>query len=179
MTHILLTLAAVIAMSSTTNFYSFSLNDINGKDHPLDQYKNKVVLVVNVASFCGYTKQYAGLEELYQKYKEKGFVVLGVPSNDFGAQEPGTNEEIKEFCSTKYSVTFPLLSKVEVKGDNKTALYAWLTASKEDPDVDTEVQWNFEKFLIGKDGQIVNRYASNITPQNAELITAIEAALAK
>lgn len=179
MAQFLLTLAIVLTMNQATNFHSFVLNDINGAPQSMEQYKNKVVLVVNVASHCGYTKQYAGLEELYQKYKSKGLVILGVPSNDFGSQEPGTNEEIKEFCSTKYSVTFPMMSKVNVKGENKIALYSWLTSTGEDSEVDNEVQWNFEKFLIGKNGEIMKRYESNITPQNETLVADIEAALAK
>lgn len=149
---------------------------IDGKPVDLASYKGKVVLVVNVASRCGYTKQYAGMQKLYDTYKDKGFVILGFPANDFGAQEPGSDAEIAEFCSTKYGVTFPMFSKITVKGSAKAPLYQALT---EAADPKGEVAWNFEKFLIGKDGAVIGRFKSGVAPDSPELATAIEAALAK
>ena len=149
---------------------------IDGKPVDLASYKDKVVLVVNVASRCGYTKQYAGMQKLYDTYKDKGFVILGFPANDFGAQEPGSDAEIAEFCSTKYGVTFPMFSKITVKGAGKAPLYQALT---EAADPKGEVAWNFEKFLIGKDGTVIGRFKSGVAPESPELAKAIEAALAK
>lgn len=151
------------------------MKGIDGKDLDLAQYKGKVVLVVNVASKCGYTPQYKGLEELYGKYGKDGLVVLGVPSNDFGKQEPGTEEEISKFCTTNYKVTFPMTAKVVVKGDDKTELYKRLTAATDKK----EVGWNFEKFLIGRDGKVVGRYKSNVAPEGDELTKAVKAELEK
>src|SRR5882757_2234451 len=138
---------------AATNIYEFTLNSIDGAPAPLSTYKGKVVLLVNVASKCGYTPQYAGLEKLYEKYKGKGFVIVGVPANNFGGQEPGTNEEIKTFCSRNYNVTFPMMSKVSVKGKDQTALYTYLTGQ-----TGGDIQWNFTKFLIDKKGNIVSRF---------------------
>ena len=152
------------------------MKSIDGKPVDLAAYKGKVVLVVNVASQCGYTRQYAGLQKLYDAYKDKGFVILGFPANDFGAQEPGTDAQIAEFCSTKFGVTFPMFSKITVKGSGKAPLYEALTTSAEPAG---EVSWNFEKFLIGKDGSVVGRFKSGVAPDAAELTKAIEAALAK
>jgi len=149
---------------------------IDGKPVDLASYQGKVVLVVNVASRCGYTGQYAGLQKLYDTYKDKGFVILGFPANDFGAQEPGSDAEIATFCSSKYGVTFPMFSKVTVKGPNKPALYAALLAAAQPT---SDIAWNFEKFLIGKDGVVVGRYKSGVKPDAAELTQAIDAALAK
>lgn len=157
--------------------YSFTMKDINGKDTRLSEYEGKVVLVVNVASRCGFTPQYDGLEKLYQKFKDKGFVVLGFPANDFLWQEPGTDEEIKLFCSTKYNVTFPLFSKISVKGKNKHPLYQWLTSKETNPEFSGDVSWNFNKFLIGRKGAVVARFGSRVTPESEDLQTAIEAAL--
>jgi glutathione peroxidase len=155
------------------------MKTIDGADQPLSAYAGKVVLIVNVASFCGYTKQYAPLEKLYRTYKDRGLVILGFPANDFGAQEPGTEEEIKEFCSTKFDVTFPMFAKITVKGPDKHPLYAWLTSGGGNASLAGEVAWNFEKFLIGKDGAIVGRFTSKVDPMSAELVSAVEAALAK
>ena len=149
---------------------------IDGTSVDLASYRGKVVLVVNVASRCGYTRQYAGLQALYDAYKDRGLVVLGFPANDFGAQEPGSDADIREFCSTRYGVTFPMFSKITVKGPGKAALYRALTESAEPPG---EVSWNFEKFLIGKDGMVVGRYKSGVAPDDPGLASAIEAALAK
>ncbi len=168
---VLQTLAAAAA-----SLYDIKLKDIDGKDTTLAAYKGKTVLIVNVASKCGYTKQYTGLEATYQKYKDQGFVVLGFPCNQFGGQEPGTNEEIKQFCSSKFNVTFPLYDKIEVNGANRHPLYVAL-AGKESP-FPGDIKWNFNKFLIGKDGTILKRFDSKVTPESEELTKAIEAALA-
>ena len=151
------------------------LKDIDGKDTSLKAYEGKVVLVVNVASRCGYTPQYKGLEAVYEKYKGKGFVVLGFPCNQFGAQEPGTAEEIKTFCSSKYNVSFPLFSKIEVNGPNRHPLYVAL-AGKDSPFAG-DIKWNFSKFLIGRDGKILKRFEPGTTPESPELTGAIDAAL--
>jgi glutathione peroxidase len=151
---------------------------IDGKEMNLADHKGKVVLFVNVASKCGYTSQYTGMQALYEKYKDKGFVLIGVPSNDFGAQEKGTNEEIAKFCSTKYQVTFPMLAKQTVKGEGKSELYQSLTAGDVKPKGKGEISWNFEKILVDKKGEVVGRYASKVTPDSDELTKAIEAALA-
>ncbi|MCX6141493.1 MAG: glutathione peroxidase [Candidatus Kapabacteria bacterium] len=160
-----------------TSLNDFELRDIDGKMVNLSDYSGKVVVVVNVASFCGYTKQYATLEKLYEAYKDKGLVVLGFPANDFGAQEPGTEEEIKSFCSTKYKVSFPLFSKIVVKGQDKAPLYTWLTSGDGNASLVGEVGWNFEKFLIGKDGKIKGRYKSNVDPMSEAFIKDVESAL--
>jgi len=148
---------------------------IDGKEVNLADYKGKVVLFVNVASKCGYTPQYTGMQTLYDKYSKDGFVLIGVPSNDFGAQEKGTNEEIAKFCSTNYKVTFPMLAKQPVKGEGKSALYEALTTNAP---TKGEVSWNFEKFLVNKQGEVVGRYKSKVAPDAEELTMAIEAALA-
>lgn len=158
------------------NIYDIPVKDIDGKKTTLAAYKGKAVLIVNVASRCGYTKQYTGLEAIHQKYKEKGFVVLGFPCNQFGGQEPGTNEEIKEFCSSKFNVTFPLFDKIEVNGANRHPLYVAL-AGQESP-FPGDIKWNFNKFLVGKDGRILKRFDSGVTPESEEMTKAIEAALA-
>lgn len=157
---------------AASSIYEFTLNDIDGKPMPLQSLQGKAVLVVNVASQCGYTPQYAGLEALYQKYKDRGFVIVGVPANNFGGQEPGTNQEIKQFCSRKYSVTFPMLAKVSVKGADMTPLYQYLTSTR-----GGDVKWNFTKFLIGKDGRVLARFEPAVAPDAAELTAAVEKAL--
>ena len=149
---------------------------VDGKAFDLDSLKGKVVLIVNVASRCGYTGQYAGLQKLYDAYKDKGLVVLGFPANEFGAQEPGSDAEIAQFCSTKYGVTFPMFSKIVVKGSGIAPLYKTLTEASNPAG---DVKWNFEKFLIGRDGAIIGRYKSGVGPDDAELKGEIEAALAK
>ena len=162
----------VMSLSAASNVHEFTLNSIDGKPTPLANFNGKVVLIVNVASRCGYTPQYAGLEKLYQKYKDQGFVIVGIPANNFGGQEPGTNEEIATFCSRNYSVTFPMMAKVSVKGDDITPLYQYLTTEK-----GGDVKWNFTKFLIGKDGKIADRFESKVVPDSPELAAAIESAL--
>ena len=133
----------------------FKVQSLEGKDVDLGQYKGKVVLIVNVASKCGFTKQYTALESLYTKYSDRGFVILGFPCNQFGGQEPGSAEDIRKFCTSKYSVTFPLMAKVEVNGDGACDLYKYLTGLDAKPKGAGKVKWNFEKFLVGRDGQVV------------------------
>jgi len=152
----------------------YKLKDINDKEVDLAQYKGKVVLLVNVASQCGYTTQYKGLQELHDAYKDQGVVVIGIPANEFGGQEPGSNAEIAKFCSTKYSVTFPMMAKVVVKGTGKTPLYEYLTGKDSNPDFAGEVGWNFEKFLIGKSGKVVGRYKSGVEPMSDTVVAAIK-----
>jgi glutathione peroxidase len=158
------------------SIHDIAVKDIDGKDTTLSAYKGKVLLIVNVASRCGYTPQYKALEAVYEKYKDKGLAVLGFPCNQFGGQEPGTNEEIKQFCSSKYNVTFPLFDKIEVNGANRHPLYVAL-AGKESP-YPGDIKWNFGKFLIGRDGKIIKRFDSAIKPDAPEMTAAIEAALA-
>ncbi len=158
----------------------YKLTDIDGKEYDLSKLKGKVVLIVNVASECGYTPQYKGLQELYEKYEKDGLVVVGVPSNEFGKQEPGTDKEIKEFCSTKYKVTFPMMSKVVIKGDKQILLYKTLVEATPDKTGKVvQVGWNFEKFLIGRDGKISGRFKSAIVPTGEELTKAIKVELDK
>ena len=163
--------ASAMAASSV---YDFTLKSIDGKSTPLSDFKGKVVLLVNVASKCGYTPQYTALEALYEKYKDRDFVIVGVPANNFGGQEPGTNEEIKTFCKSKYSVTFPMMGKVSVKGADQTPLYQFLTASETDSKFAGDIKWNFTKFLISKDGKIVNRFESKVTPDDPQVTAAVE-----
>jgi len=157
---------------AASSIYEFSLKTIDGTPAPLSAYKGKVVLLVNVASKCGYTPQYAGLEKLYEKFKDRGLVIVGVPANNFGAQEPGTNEEIRTFCTRNYNVSFPMMSKVSVKGADTTPLYGYLTAQ-----TGGDIKWNFTKFLIDKKGNIVSRFESAVTPEAPELVGAIERSL--
>ena len=156
-----------------SSLYSFTLNSIDGKPAPLAEYKGKVVLIVNVASQCGYTPQYSALEAIYEKYKDQGFVILGFPANNFGAQEPGTNEEIKTFCSRKYSVKFPMYAKISVKGDDQAPLYAYLT-KQTGPGITGDIKWNFTKFLVDKNGNVVQRFEPAVTPDSKEVTSAIE-----
>jgi glutathione peroxidase len=161
-----------MCLAAASSVYDFTLNSIDGPPAPLAAYKGKVLLLVNVASKCGFTPQYTALEALYEKYKDKGLVVIGFPANNFLAQEPGTNEEIKAFCSRKYNVTFPMYSKISVKGDDKAPLYQFLTEQK-----GGEITWNFTKFLVGRDGTIIARFEPKVTPDSPEVIAAIEKAL--
>jgi glutathione peroxidase len=156
---------------------NFKMKSLDEKEIDLAQYQGKVILIVNVASKCGNTPQYKGLQELYQKYGKEGFVVLGVPANEFGSQEPGSNEEIAKFCSSKYHVTFPMLAKVVVKGDGICPLYKYLTDKETDPKFGGPIPWNFEKFLIGRDGKIVNRFNHRVKPESDTVVKAIEEAL--
>jgi glutathione peroxidase len=171
-----LAMIAATAMADESKIYAIPLKDIDGKDASLKAYAGKAVLAVNVASKCGYTRQYSGLEALWRKYKDKGLVVVGFPCNDFGSQEPGTTEEIKAFCSTKFDVTFPLYEKLHVKGPEQHPLYAELTGPQSP--APGPVKWNFGKFLIGRDGKILARFDSKVEPDSEELAKAIEDALA-
>jgi glutathione peroxidase len=175
-----LLLLAVLALSATalaepatrpSGPLDFVVKDIDGKDFDLAQLKGKVVLIVNVASKCGYTPQYAGLEKLYEANKDAGLVIVGFPANNFKGQEPGNNDEIKQFCTSKYNVTFPMMSKISVKGDDKHPLYQLLTGEK------GEVTWNFNKFLIGRDGKLIEHFDSKAKPDDEKLTGAIENAL--
>ena len=157
--------------------YDFEPQSISGQPAPLSAYKGKVLLLVNVASKCGFTPQYKGLEALYEKYKDQGLVVIGFPANNFGAQEPGTNEEIQTFCSRTYHVAFPMMSKISVKGEDIAPLYHFLTDPQANPKTGGEIKWNFTKFLVGKDGAILERFEPKVTPESAELTGAVERAL--
>jgi len=163
-------------MSTIQNIsiYDFTLNDIDGNKQSLMQYKGKVLLIVNVASLCGFTHQYKGLQNLYETYKDRGFMVLGFPANNFAQQEPGTNGEIKEFCSANFHVTFPLFSKISVKGDDIHPLFRLLTDKNFNPKFASEITWNFNKFLIDKNGKIAARFDSGDTPESEEVKNAIE-----
>jgi|SRR5579872_6794773 len=167
----LLTMATSLVAGS--GLYSFTLNSIDGKPAPLADYKGKVVLIVNVASRCGYTPQYSALEAIYEKYKSQGFVILGFPANNFGAQEPGSNEEIKTFCSRKYNVTFPMYSKISVKGEDQAPLYAYLT-KETGAGITGDIKWNFTKFLVDRDGNVVQRFEPAVTPDSKDVTEAIE-----
>ncbi len=169
----MLILASVLTSGS---FYSFKVDTIDGKAVELSKYKGSVVLVVNVASKCGLTPQYAGLESMYKNYKDKGFVVLGFPANEFGRQEPGTNAQIKEFCAATYKVNFPMFSKIVVKGEGIHPLYSWLL---QQTDNKADIEWNFAKFLIGRDGNVIARYSPKTKPDDATLVAALESALAQ
>lgn len=171
-----LMVAQIVSAQTNTSLYDIPLKDIDGKDTSLKAYQGKVLLVVNVASHCGFTPQYESLEAIQKKYEAKGFTVVGFPCNDFGAQEPGTADEIKQFCSSKYSVTFPLFEKLHVKGPEQHPLYAALTG-KQSP-FPGDIKWNFGKFVIGKDGKILKRFDSQVKPDSQQVTSAIESALA-
>lgn len=161
-------------LSKSKPLYDFKMKDIDGKDVKLKKYKGNVLLIVNTASKCGYTPQYEGLQAMYDKYKAQGFYVLGFPANNFGGQEPGTESEIKEFCTSKYKVTFPMFAKISVKGDDQDSLYKYLTSKDTDPQFGGDITWNFNKFLIDRDGNIVARFSSKDTPQSEAVTQAIE-----
>jgi glutathione peroxidase len=169
-------LLAQIVSAQTKSLYAIPLKDIDGKDTSLKAYQGKVLLIVNVASKCGFTPQYKGLEAIQKKYQAQGFTVLGFPCNDFGSQEPGTPEEIKQFCSSTYDVTFPLFEKLHVKGNEQHPLYTALTG-KESP-FPGDIKWNFGKFVIGRDGKILKRFDSQAKPESPQVTEAIESALA-
>ena len=158
---------------------NFKVNNIEGKKVDLEDYEGNVVLIVNTASQCGLTPHYAGLQKMYEKYKDKGFVVLGFPCNQFGKQEPGTNAEIKQFCTSKYSVDFPMFSKIDVNGADADPLYKYLTSKDVKPAGKGNVSWNFEKFLVDRDGNLIHRFAPRTKPSDPELVQAVEAQLAK
>jgi glutathione peroxidase len=166
-------LGALVAMSvfAASSVHDFEMKSISGDEVSLADYQGKVLLMVNVASRCGFTPQYEGLQALHERYKDKGVVVMGFPANNFGGQEPGSDAEIKTFCSRTYGVDFPMFSKISVKGADKHPLYQYLTAGGE------EVPWNFTKFLVGKDGKVIKRFAPDVEPMAGELTSAIDAAL--
>lgn len=156
------------------SFYDFKVNDIDGKEFDLSSLRGKKVLVVNVASKCGLTPQYEKLQQLYEKYKDRNFVVIGFPANNFNGQEPGTNEEIKSFCVLNYDVTFPMMGKIDVVGKNKAPIYKWLTEKSENGKMDAEVQWNFQKFMIDENGQLVDVIPPREDPFSDRIIRWIE-----
>lgn len=170
-------LVANAAPKSPSSIYDFTMKDIKGNDYDLSQLRGKVVMIVNVASRCGFTPQYEGLQAIYTKYQDQGFVILGFPANNFKGQEPGTNEEIKTFCSTKYNVSFPLFSKISVKGADQHPFYKFLTDKETDSQFAGDITWNFNKFLIGRDGKIVARFDSPDKPESEKVASAIENAL--
>jgi len=170
--------AKMAAAPKEKSVLEFTMKDIDGKDVKLSKYKGNVIMFVNTASKCGYTPQYEGLEKIYEKYKDKGFVILGFPANNFGAQEPGTESEIKEFCTLKYHVSFPMFSKISVKGDDQHPLYGFLTNKESDPDFAGDITWNFNKFLVDKSGKVVARFSSKDTPESETVTAAIEKYLA-
>lgn len=163
-------------MPAASPLYNFKVESIDNKPVTLSDYQGKVLLMVNVASQCGYTPQYTGLESLYEKYRDKGLVVMGFPANNFGSQEPGSNDEIKTFCSRKYSVKFPLFSKMSVTGSDESPLYQYLT-KQANPKTAGDIKWNFTKFLVDKSGNVIARFEPNVTPDSPEVISAIEKAL--
>jgi glutathione peroxidase len=169
-----LILASAMAMSPTT-IYDFKMDNIDGKTVELSKYKGQILLVVNVASKCGNTPQYEGLEAMYKKYKEQGFAILGFPANEFGGQEPGTNAQIKEFCEATYKVDFPMFSKIVVKGDGIHPLYQWLI---QQTDNKADIEWNFAKFVVGRDGKVIARFSPKTQPNDTKLVGTIETALA-
>ena len=169
-------LMSLTAMGASS-VHEFSLKAIDGKPVPLSNFKGQIMLVVNVASQCGYTPQYEGLEKLYETYKSRGFVITGFPANNFGGQEPGTDTEIQTFCRSKYGVTFPMFSKISVAGGDKAPLYGFLTDRASNPKTGGEIQWNFTKFLIDRDGKVLQRFEPEVEPLSRELVSAVEAAL--
>lgn len=172
---LLISLLMAINLTSerTDSVYEYELKTIDGENISLEEYKGDVLLIVNTASECGNTPQYEGLQQMYEKYEERGFKVLGFPANNFGGQEPGSEEEIKEFCELNYGVTFPLFSKVSVKGDDIVPLFEFLT-SQDNPDFTGEIGWNFEKFLVDRNGNLVRRFKTSVEPESEELIEALE-----
>ncbi len=160
-----------------SGLYNIDVQRITGEAVKLGEYKGKVLLIVNTASKCGFTGQYDGLEKLYKTYGEKGLVVLGFPSNDFLRQEPGSDEEIQSFCRLNYGVTFPMFAKLKVKGAKAHPLYRFLVSEKTNPGYSGKISWNFNKFLVGRDGKVIGRFGSRTEPESKELIEAVEAAL--
>jgi glutathione peroxidase len=166
----------LVMAAQTGSVYDFTLDDIDGKPTPLNKFRGKVLLLVNTASMCGNTPQYTDLETIYEKYQDRGLEILAFPANNFGQQEPGTNQEIKSFCFTKYSLTFPLFSKISVKGADKHPLYRYLTEQSPFPG---EVEWNFQKYLVDRSGNVVARYHHRTKPLADEIVQGIETTLAK
>jgi glutathione peroxidase len=162
------------AQKNQKSFYDFTVTDINGKSFSMSSMKGKKVMIVNVASKCGYTPQYEELEKLYDTYKDKNFVIVAFPANNFGNQEPGTNAEIKEFCRVNYGVTFPMMQKISVKGKDQAPIYKWLTQKSENGVIDQEVMWNFQKYLIDENGKLTAVYLSKTSPLDEKIINWIE-----
>jgi glutathione peroxidase len=181
MLRLLYPLAAIAALAASgfaaETIYNFKPAAIDGKPAPLAAWKGKVMLLVNVASKCGYTPQYKGLEAVYEQYKDQGLVIVGFPANNFGGQEPGTNDEIQTFCSRTYNVSFPMMSKISVKGDDQDPLYHFLTGGAANPAVAGDIKWNFTKFLVDRDGKVVARFEPAVTPDSPEVKAAIEKTL--
>jgi glutathione peroxidase len=176
---LMFSVASLGLSAQSKSIYDFTMKSIDGQPVSLGAYNGKVVLLVNVASKCGYTPQYKGLEAVYEKYKDRGLVIVGIPANNFAQQEPGTNEEIKQFCSNKYNVTFPMMAKVSVLGDDQTPLYSFLTGKDTDPQYAGDIKWNFTKFLFDRSGKPVARFEPAVTPDSPEVSAAIESALGK
>ena len=174
---LLCTSALLAASASAPSVYDYTLKSIDGAPTPLSAFRGKVILLVNVASRCGYTPQYAGLESLYEQHKDQGFVIVGIPANNFMSQEPGTDAEIKTFCKSKYDVKFPMMAKVSVAGSDKAPLYQYLTSKEQNPKTGGEIKWNFTKFLVGRDGQLIARFEPAVTPADPALTSAVQAAL--
>ena len=174
MSNLLLLLSLTLTPTFANTIFDIPLKTIDGKSTSLNEFKGKTILVVNTASQCGYTHQYAGLEKLYQKYKNKNFVIAAFPSNDFGGQEPGSNSEIKKFCETKYQTSFPIFEKNPVLGKSKQPLYQYLISKSKNTD---EIGWNFEKFLVDKTGRVTHRFKSSVEPESNVLTSAIESEL--
>lgn len=167
----------MIALNERTdNIYQYELNLIQGETVSLEKFKGDVLLIVNTASECGFTSQYAGLQKLFETYSDRGFKVLGFPANNFGGQEPGSDEEIAQFCEMNFGVSFPLFSRISVQGDDKHPLFETLT-SMDNPDFTGEISWNFEKFLIDRNGNLLRRFRSNVSPESEEMINSIENSL--
>ena len=157
--------------------YGIPVTALDGRVTSLAEYRGKAMLIVNAASRCGFTSQYAGLQALFERYRDRGLIVLGFPSNDFLRQEPGTNEEIRQFCTLNYGVTFPMYAKLSVKGKDQHPLYAFLTGKDTNPEFSGRITWNFNKFLVGRDGRVVARFGSRVKPESPKMIQAVEAAL--
>ena len=173
LTALLTTLFMVPNLTNDASIYEFPVTDIDGNELQLDDYKGKVLMIVNVASKCGYTPQYEGLQKIYEEYKDQGLVIVGFPANNFKGQEPGTEEDIKQFCTLNYGVTFPMTSKVSVIGDDQDPLFTFLT-SQPNSDFEGDIKWNFEKFLVNKDGKLIRRFRSASKPESEEVVTAIK-----
>src|ERR1700691_3983771 len=176
---LMLCMACASLAAQSKSIYDFTMKSIDGQPLSLGSYSAKVVLLVNVASKCGFTPQYAGLEAVYEKYKDRCLVIVGIPANNFAQQEPGTNEEIKKFCSNKYNVTFPMMAKVSVLGDDETPLYQFLTSKSANPLIGGDIKWNFTKFLFDRNGKPVARFEPAVKPDSPEVTAAIEATLGK
>jgi glutathione peroxidase len=167
------------AAAEGKTLYDHTVKDAKGREVKLEDYRGKVLLLVNVASKCGYTPQYDGLQKLYEQYKDRGFVILGFPANNFGGQEPGTDEQIQDFCRLNYGVTFPVFAKISVKGEDKHPLYRYLTEEATNPGHAGEIKWNFNKFLVGRDGRVLARFESADKPESEKVTKAVEAALGR